>query len=348
MRWGLVLMKLSVMVAFYNQAQYVDQSLGGVLGQKTNFDFEILVGDDGSSDETADKVRGWQKRYPNRIQLFVMDRDPTRKYDSIHRASANRLNLLKHASGEYFTVVDGDDYFTDMDKFQQQIDILDDPSNSACIGCGHELSVLHEDDNESRPVFSGNQFAEGRVDKWMYWATGSYLHAETIIFRNVFKNGMPPNCPQLYFDDDLITLFMLNYGDLYYLPKSMVVYRYHSDSIVDIWSMQSSAIRSLNFFWFDRANKVNPGLKSASLRRYFHILRENYKYRGEFSKPEYDSIRQKAIEENASEILRWLNYSQHSAFEKLLDHLSFYKKRILKHIYNLRGKRCRAVKPSNL
>ena len=97
--------KVSVLITFYNQERYVDRALQSVFEQKTNFDFEVLVGDDGSSDGTCNSVNSWKEKYPNIIKLYVMEREGEGHIAGF-RASRNRLNLLKHVKGEYFIYLD--------------------------------------------------------------------------------------------------------------------------------------------------------------------------------------------------------------------------------------------------
>ena len=118
-------MKLSVLVTFYNQKDYVDRALRSILLQNTDFEYEILVGDDGSTDGTLDKIKEWQAKYPNKISVYIMDRQEGKKYNSSFRASRNRINLLKYVKGKYFTYLDGDDYFCNNNKFQKQIAFLE-------------------------------------------------------------------------------------------------------------------------------------------------------------------------------------------------------------------------------
>ena len=93
------MVKLSVLVTFYNQEEYVDRAMNGIFSQKTNFDYEIIIGDDGSSDGTHRKIEEWQEKYPGKIRLVVQPREPGKKYLSGERASNNRLSLLKYITG---------------------------------------------------------------------------------------------------------------------------------------------------------------------------------------------------------------------------------------------------------
>ena len=123
-------MKVSVLVTFYNQEDYVDEALQSIFDQKCDFDFEVLIGDDGSTDGTMAKLQEWKQKYPDRMEIYVMDRETGVKYNSSQRASRNRLNLLQYVKGEYFAYLDGDDFYIDDHKLQKQVEIMDQPENA--------------------------------------------------------------------------------------------------------------------------------------------------------------------------------------------------------------------------
>lgn len=88
--------KVSVLISFYNLAPYVDQTMESVLAQKTDFPVEILCADDGSEDGTVELLHGWEKRYPDRVRVFVMDRIPGKKYEGNERIQ--RMNAIPWAA----------------------------------------------------------------------------------------------------------------------------------------------------------------------------------------------------------------------------------------------------------
>ena len=110
--------KLTVLITFYNQEAFVDRALESVFNQKTNFNLHVVIGDDGSSDKTVEKIRQWQAKYPGLIDIIIQPRE-NKKYLIGERASNNRLSLLKYVQGDYFIFLDGDDCYTDYYKFQK-------------------------------------------------------------------------------------------------------------------------------------------------------------------------------------------------------------------------------------
>jgi glycosyltransferase involved in cell wall biosynthesis len=107
-------MKLSVIIPCYNFSDYIEQSIRSVLDQITNFEFEILIGDDFSSDNSLEIIESIKS---DKIKVF--------KNETNIGGHKNIINLFKNAKGEYISYIDGDDYFIDQYKLQKQVDFLD-------------------------------------------------------------------------------------------------------------------------------------------------------------------------------------------------------------------------------
>lgn len=291
-------MKVSVLITTYNLEQYVAQTLDSVLMQQVDFEYEILVGDDGSKDRTRDVVRQYMERYPDLISLFVMDREPDQQYNRIARASRNRLNLISRAQGEYLIFLDGDDVYTDSRKLQRQADVLDAPENRDCVACAHNI-WLYWDEQRKEPV---NPYTkEFKVKGRTYWRDVMYFHSDTVMFRNVFTDSLMEDIPSDFFDDNIIVFALLKYGGIYYLPELMANYRQVENSSWN--SVDDTEKHLINLMDWDVELGMDPRLKQPSVMRHmgdiFYIwrhrrnipphLREKYKvqmeanrlYRGE-------------------------------------------------------------------
>ena len=141
-------MKISFLITFYNQEDYVKNSLDSILNIDKSIDWEILVGDDGSSDNTIENIQPYLKAYPNNIYLYIMPRDFNKRYDSVKRASANRLNLLKHSKGDFFCILDGDDYFCDRDFVNIAIDKFIRDTSISVVAFRHKIVCCHSEYKE--------------------------------------------------------------------------------------------------------------------------------------------------------------------------------------------------------
>lgn len=256
-------MKVSVLITFYNQEKYVDEALKSVFEQECDFDYEVLIGDDGSSDGTLDKVEEWRQKYPGRISIYQMPREAGVKYNGSMRASHNRLNLLKYVKGEYFLFLDGDDFFTDVKKLQKQVEILDNPDNADCVACGHNVYRFEEATGISTPLLKLKR--EQKYAAKDYWGH-LYFHPDSIMMRSELIEKIPVDIVRDYFNDNTITFCMIKYGAIYYLPDIMASYRQTGDGI---WTGNSPYIGILrNVMDVDLERKIAPELYRSSMIRH--------------------------------------------------------------------------------
>ena len=110
--------KISIVVCTYNQEQYISSCLDSIINQKTNFDFEIIIGEDCGVDDTRKICMDYQRHYPDKIKLLLHEQNLG--------MMGNYSKCIKEIRGEYMANVGGDDYWCDPLKLQKQVDILTD------------------------------------------------------------------------------------------------------------------------------------------------------------------------------------------------------------------------------
>jgi glycosyltransferase involved in cell wall biosynthesis len=139
--------KLSVLVPCYNFSKYLADCIESIYNQKTNFDFDVIVRDDGSTDNTKYVLENLKIKFPNLIIL-----DGTKNLGGFE----NIKLLYESTNSEYIAYLDGDDMFGDEDKLQKQVDFLDsNPDHVMCFtGCRYlyEDGTIHP--NDSRVICS--------------------------------------------------------------------------------------------------------------------------------------------------------------------------------------------------
>ena len=232
-------MKVSFLVTYFNQCQYVNDSLQSILNIEKPFEWEILVGDDGSDDGTIEKVQEYVNAFPENIILFVMPREKGEKYDSVQRASANRLYLLEHATGDFFCVLDGDDYYCDKLFVKDAIDIFEQDKELSVVSFGYKTVVDGVDGNEVLlPVGARGK----RVDKKNY-IRSFYLHAGACVHKMCGGQDRIEYIKKIgYFDDNDIVINSLNYGEMYHIGRVIYAYRQSGDSVYNSMSELERAV----------------------------------------------------------------------------------------------------------
>lgn len=118
---------VSVCCLAYNHSRYIRKCLDGILEQKTQFEYEIIINDDASTDDTADIIKEYEALYPTIIKPIYQTKNQFSQ-------GTNMLDLVfSHASGKYIAICECDDYWTDNLKLQKQVDLLERDESYGCV-----------------------------------------------------------------------------------------------------------------------------------------------------------------------------------------------------------------------
>jgi glycosyltransferase involved in cell wall biosynthesis len=175
--------KVSVCVVTYNQEKYIHQCLQSIVDQQTNFDFEVIVSDDCSTDRTQVIIKEFAEKYPSLIK-------PIFHKENIG-AYKNFVFVHSQATGEYIAHVDGDDYCLP-GKLLRQADMLDlDPD---CNIIFHRMQIMTPmGEIKEGPLVDVRNIGEMRFNRGaliQYMALG--LHSSKM-YRAVVRDFELPN-----------------------------------------------------------------------------------------------------------------------------------------------------------
>lgn len=211
--------KVSVCVITYKQENYIRQCLDSIFMQKTNFNFEVIVAEDASPDNTRQILLEYKEKYGDKLKLVLHDENVG--------VSKNSLSGRILAKGDYIASCEGDDYWTDEYKLQKQFDILEaHPEYSAVASDYMTVSP------DGEIVISGNLNLNKDITKSMKnWLNeGFTLHTCT----NFIRSKVLPVHDEKYQKlrtvaptmGDVITYTLLyDYGDIYVLKDVMAAHR---------------------------------------------------------------------------------------------------------------------------
>lgn len=217
---------LSVCMTCYNQELFVHQAIDGVLMQKTNFPFVLMIGEDCSNDRTLLICQKYAQHNPDRVKLLPSV--------SNLGSMGNFIRTMNACDGKYIAICEGDDYWTDPYKLQKQIDFLE--SNSEYFFCFHDVMVLDENTGVIRPRI-GDRIVDELVDLESVIVQNNVATA-SLVFRNAFNFERLP----LWFyqnaqkGDYGLVVILAEKGLGKYHPEKMSVYRVHGGGI---WSGQN-------------------------------------------------------------------------------------------------------------
>ena len=145
--------KVSVCVITYNQEKYIEQCIESILNQDVDYDIEIIIGDDFSTDGTRGILTKYAEKYPEIIKLIFHDENiggGVRNYISVHNA----------AIGKYIAHIDGDDYCLP-GKLRTQSEFLD--KNPACQIVWHRMLILNEGASDLYAQMYDSEGVEGKI-----------------------------------------------------------------------------------------------------------------------------------------------------------------------------------------
>lgn len=259
--------KVSILITFYNQKDYVEQCLSSVINQKTVFPFEVLCGDDNSDDGTYEELLNWQSRYSGVITVFRTDEDRHDISEPIIRASHNRLKLLENAKGRYVCFLDGDDYYPDPGKLQKQFDVLE--KYPEITGCFHPLQLKWDDGEHPDVIYSNYSDKAFSVTNKSYWGN-LWSHAGTFMFRNIDSSGIG-RINKDFFDDNLITASFIRTGRIMYIPDVLGIYRQSGSSS---WNKRSDLEKNyVNLLVYQEAKKALPDMRLQSFIKCYDCIK---------------------------------------------------------------------------
>lgn len=225
--------KVSVLVQTYQQATYIKDCLEGVLMQKTDFPIEILIGEDDSKDGTRETCIEYAEKYPDKIRLFLHQRENNIKIDGRPTAIFNMFYNSFSCRGNYFAICEGDDYWTDPLKLQKQVDFLD--AHPECVLSYHPTQWL----DENNP--SNNRLKQPlNADKQQIFNLKDYIVGEglgvwtvSVVGKSDCFKDLPNWLLKAPITDLALKLFFTYHGKIGYIPEIMAVYR---RSTVGSWS----------------------------------------------------------------------------------------------------------------
>ena len=246
-------MKLSVFVVTYNQEQYIRQCLDSIVMQQTNFDYEVIIGEDCSTDSTPQICDEYAEHFP-----FIKVYHHPENLGLVK----NWEFVLNRCQGEYVAMIEGDDYWTNPKKLQTQVDYLEAHPN--CQICFYKPSVVFTDDVSEKQMQDEKVIFDHllprsycRRDIYGKWA----ILTSTVVFRNLLKQYYFPS--NVFITDYYLFLSLMeegtadcidiigtayrrtgaNYSSQYSYEiccKLYKQYRYYMLSMPDLWDISKS------------------------------------------------------------------------------------------------------------
>lgn len=220
--------KVTACIITFNQELYIRQCIESVVSQIVDFEYEIIIGDDCSSDNTKKICDEYSEKYPKLIKYIQRPKNLG--------MIANWLATISESNGQYLAICEGDDYWIDPNKLQKQVDFLE--ANKDYVLTFHKIKLLNSE-GELLDDFITNVPEEHETIEDLA-RSGNYIHTPSIVFRNIIKE-MPDEFKSSPIGDYFLYMLLTQYGRVKYFNESMAVYRIG----VGIWSSESKMSQDL-------------------------------------------------------------------------------------------------------
>lgn len=219
---------VSVCMITYNHEASIAQAIEGVLMQETNFQVELVISEDCSTDGTRAVVIDYAQRYPERIRPLLPERNLG--------MMPNFIATLEACGGKYVALCEGDDHWTDPHKLQKQVEFLD--AHPECSISCHSVSAFSKDNSHApRQLPASSQKPISGLKDLL---RNNFIPTCSVVFRR----GSVPKLPKWYFElpmgDWPLWILIAQHGQIGYLDEVMANYRIHSGGV---WSSTSVAHR---------------------------------------------------------------------------------------------------------
>ena len=214
---------VSVSMITYNHEAFIAEAIEGVVMQKTTFPFELVIGEDCSTDNTRAICIEYQKKYPDIIRLRLPEKN--------QGMMLNWINNIESGHGKYIALCDGDDYWTDPYKLQKQVDFME--ANPDFALCSHSVYTL----------MCGQLDENIEMERDVLTTEDIILKDWGLLTASIFFRKEAHKTPDWYYTvkngDFALQLIVSLSGKIKFLPEYMAVYRQHLGGM-------SSTLKPLN------------------------------------------------------------------------------------------------------
>ena len=211
--------KVSVHMITYNHAAYIAQAVESVMMQETDFEVELVIGDDCSTDDTPALLREYSRRFPGIIKLLLQERNIGMQ------RNAQKVTLA--CRGDYIAYLEGDDYWTDTGKLLKQVRMLETDHSLALSH--HRVSYYDESKKKITAEFPPKERRMITCGGHLL-AEGNFIQTCSLLVRRKLIPKISEGLLNLKLGDWPLCALVSQYGLISYIDENMATYRLHASS----------------------------------------------------------------------------------------------------------------------
>jgi len=206
---------VSINCITYNHEEYIADAIESFLMQKTNFDFEIIIGEDCSLDGTRKIIEDYIIKYPNKIKLITSDKNVG--------ADANDRRVHENSKGKYIAVCEGDDYWTDPLKLQKQVTYME--NNPNCTLCFHSAEIVRANKRKTGRIMRPYNKCTVCPTEDIIIGGGSFCPTQSLMYPKRLMDNPPEFLMDSPTGDYPLQMLVSSCGYAYYIDEVMSSYR---------------------------------------------------------------------------------------------------------------------------
>lgn len=223
--------KVSVILVTYNHEDYIAQSIESILNQETDFDIEILIGEDDSTDDTRRICLEYAKKYPTKIRLFLHNKENKIAANGVPNGKFNLLYSIQMCRGEFIAICEGDDFWHLPQKLQIQTNFM--VSNPEFKTITTDFTKLYVHNNSKKPAFNKvvkMELSDRTIEPVDIFKTQvKIMRMCTYFFKSELLKSFYPLIMETAGDIQII-LHAFHFGKVKYLAVDTATYRIMNES----------------------------------------------------------------------------------------------------------------------
>lgn len=217
-------MKVSIYCLVYNHEKYLCDCLEGFVSQKTDFEYDVWIHDDASTDGSRAIIEEYVQRYPT---LFKTVFQKENQYSKVGVKIIDKY-LYPRMKGEYFAVCEGDDCWIDEKKLQLQVDFLD--THKDYVACVHNTKCKNMRTGVAEVMYSHKQDEDVNFRECLKRGSATY-HTSSLMFRREYAYQKPDFFEEAKgFGDYPMAIYLSGAGKVWFINRVMSIYRWGTES----------------------------------------------------------------------------------------------------------------------
>ncbi len=255
---------VAVFMVTYNHEKFVEQAIEGVIMQKTKFPIKLFIGEDCSSDQTANITSRLQMKNKEVVEV-LNNKQNLGAFDNAKQI----FNICSNSGAKYIALLEGDNYWTDPLKLQKQVDFLETNKEYSLV-C-HNVEVIGDVKqtryiNEVKDFYTTEELAAGELS----------IPTLSVVFRN-YKLSYPDFLSNTIIGDFPLFLLIAQNGKIKYFPQVMGVRRVHEGGLwtsADKSAKLSALLTTIYFMIGNYREDINKALIKYHLKLVAESIKE--------------------------------------------------------------------------